>query len=435
MGWPVRIRDAGGALLALALLNTYALWRAMTPHRSSIARAAEFTPPPPITLERAQVDAEPKLAMSGLQKSRARRRLAALLAILAVPAMAAPGDFGAMPGDAASDGVSFDAGEPPTQPMGFDQRGMSFPGSAFFYLADPPEAALIALPASDPLEAGALGSRAVGAVIDPGPAAASFTAAEGVHLNRSTQCLAQAIWYEAASEGEAGQRAVAQVVLNRVAHPAWPSSVCGVVYEGSQRSTGCQFSFTCDGSMARRVPETSVGRTRQSKWSKARAIAREALEGSVYAPIGHATHYHTLWVDPYWAKTLDPVGVIGAHRFYRLRGEQGQARAFSATYAGVEPAAPLANTQIAPEPDTVARLAPPQRIEPDLAFDPSPTEAPSNDEKAPFAVAPPKARTGQTRQEYARAGQWKVDPITLNLAEAGRDETPEQPRETSPGNP
>ena len=363
--------------------------------------------------------------MSGLQKTPARQRFAALLVILAVPAVAAPGDFGAMPGDAATEGVSFSADKPSAEVMGFEQSGMSFPGSAFYYLADPPEAALIALPANDPLEAGALGGRSIGSVIDAGPAAAAFTAAEGVHLTRSTQCLAQAIWYEAASEGEAGQRAVAQVVLNRVAHPAWPSSVCGVVYEGSQRSTGCQFSFTCDGSLARRTPEVRVGSTRQSKWSKARTIAREALLGSVYAPIGHATHFLTLWVDPYWAKTLDAVGVIGAHRFYRLRGEQGQADSFSAPYTGEEPAAPLANAPFSLEPATAAPIAPPQRIEPDMAFDPSLTEAPSNDEKAPVASEPPKAKAGQLRKEYARAGQWKVDPITLNLGGSGQEEKPD----------
>src|SRR4051812_14116005 len=69
-------------------------------------------------------------------------------------------------------------------------------------------------------------------------------------LDRSLECLTQAIYYEARSESDAGQRAVAQVVLNRVRHPAYPDSVCGVVYQGSARATGCQFTFTCDGAMA-----------------------------------------------------------------------------------------------------------------------------------------------------------------------------------------
>ena len=75
-------------------------------------------------------------------------------------------------------------------------------------------------------------------------------------FERSLQCLTEAVYYEARSESEEGQRAVAQVVLNRVRHPAYPNSVCGVVYQGSERVTGCQFSFTCDGALGR--PELAV---------------------------------------------------------------------------------------------------------------------------------------------------------------------------------
>src|SRR5947199_78142 len=81
-----------------------------------------------------------------------------------------------------------------------------------------------------------------------------------------------------------GVLAVAQVVLNRVRHPAFPASVCGVVYEGSTRQTGCQFTFTCDGSLYRRPDLTG--------WRRAYTIAEAALSGSVYAPVGYATHYH-----------------------------------------------------------------------------------------------------------------------------------------------
>ncbi|MFN5901342.1 MAG: cell wall hydrolase, partial [Novosphingobium sp.] len=73
----------------------------------------------------------------------------------------------------------------------------------------------------------------------------------GVDRSRALQCLAAAVYYEARSESDVGQRAVAQVVLNRVAHPSYPNTVCGVVYQGSERTTGCQFSFTCDGSLAK----------------------------------------------------------------------------------------------------------------------------------------------------------------------------------------
>ncbi|MDY7099309.1 MAG: cell wall hydrolase, partial [Pseudomonadota bacterium] len=183
-----------------------------------------------------------------------RKRFAALFALLAVPAMAAPGDFGALAGDAPTEGSADAAGFSPDDAMPFERPGMSFPGSAFYYLADPPAEALLALPSSDPLDTGAEAGREIGQAIDAGPAARPiYSAGAGTSHTRALQCLSQAIWYEAASESEAGQRAVAQVVLNRVAHPSWPASVCGVVYEGSQRSTGCQFSFTCDGSLARRA--------------------------------------------------------------------------------------------------------------------------------------------------------------------------------------
>jgi spore germination cell wall hydrolase CwlJ-like protein len=146
---------------------------------------------------------------------------------------------------------------------------------------------------------------------------------------RSLDCLTTAIYYEAASETEDGQRAVAQVVLNRVRHPTYPNSVCGVVYQGSERSTGCQFSFTCDGSLAR-IPSAAG-------WARARRIAAAALAGSVYAPVGLATHYHTHQVHPHWASSLVKSAVIGAHIFYRWTGGWGTSAAFRQAYAGIEP--------------------------------------------------------------------------------------------------
>ena len=117
-------------------------------------------------------------------------------------------------------------------------------------------------------------------------------------------------------------------MLNRVRHPAFPSSVCGVVYEGSTRVTGCQFTFTCDGSMERRpVP---------ALWNRARQVAAEMLNGAVYAPVGHATHYHANYVVPYWASSLVKTSVEGAHIFYRWAGNWGRAAAFSDRWSGSE---------------------------------------------------------------------------------------------------
>jgi spore germination cell wall hydrolase CwlJ-like protein len=159
---------------------------------------------------------------------------------------------------------------------------------------------------------------------------------------RALDCMTAAVHYEAASESDDGMRAVAQVVLNRVRHPAYPNTVCGVVFQGSDRSTGCQFSFTCDGSLAR-IPSAAG-------WARARRIADQALAGYVYAPVGWATHYHTDWVAPYWAPTLVKTAIIGAHIFYRWPGSWGEAKAFGQKYQADEPAvgtAPLGDTLLA----------------------------------------------------------------------------------------
>jgi len=164
----------------------------------------------------------------------------------------------------------------------------------------------------------------------PNPGASPFvfkgsTAARAQALN----CLASAVYYEAGNQDENGERAVAQVVLNRVRHPAFPSSVCGVVYEGSTKPTGCQFTFTCDGSLSR-APYSDG-------WRRAMQVAEDALSGSVYAPVGWATHYHADYVVPYWAATMAKNAVVGAHLFYRWSGTWGQPAVFTQAYAGYEP--------------------------------------------------------------------------------------------------
>ena len=125
---------------------------------------------------------------------------------------------------------------------------------------------------------------------------------------QATECLATAGMYEAGMD-EDGQRAVMQVVLNRVRKSGFPKTICGVVYDGSERTTGCQFSFTCDGSVDRR-PETAG-------WADARARARQALSGYVFAAIGTSTHYHTDWTVPYWSSSLAKVAKVHSHIFYR----------------------------------------------------------------------------------------------------------------------
>lgn len=152
--------------------------------------------------------------------------------------------------------------------------------------------------------------------------------AAGDDRARAVQCLAQAVYYEAAREPQIGQEAVAQVVLNRVRHPAYPKSVCGVVFQGSARPTGCQFTFTCDGSL-RYAPQADL-------WRRARAVAERALNGYVEKTVGSATHYHAEYVAPYWAPTLVKMTQVGQHIFYRWTGPWGEPAAFTGQYAGGE---------------------------------------------------------------------------------------------------
>jgi spore germination cell wall hydrolase CwlJ-like protein len=164
-----------------------------------------------------------------------------------------------------------------------------------------------------------------------GPAASPFALrfASEADKARSLQCMTEAVYYEAAREPLEGQRAVAQVILNRLRHPAYPNSVCGVIYQGSERRTGCQFSFTCDGSLGR-PPMAPY-------WQNARRVAEEALAGFVHAPVGYSTHYHANYVVPYWASSLHKSANIGAHIFYRWEGGWGRPHAFTDRYAGTEP--------------------------------------------------------------------------------------------------
>ncbi|MBL0949006.1 cell wall hydrolase [Brevundimonas sp.] len=147
--------------------------------------------------------------------------------------------------------------------------------------------------------------------------------------DRALRCLTQAVYYEAALEPRPGQEAVAQVVLNRVRDPNFPNSICGVVFQGAERVTGCQFSFTCDGALSQ-APVAWA-------WTRAEDVARRALDGYVAERVGTATHYHADYVHPWWAPSLGKIDQIGAHIFYRWKGYPGESAAFSQAYAGREP--------------------------------------------------------------------------------------------------
>ncbi len=142
------------------------------------------------------------------------------------------------------------------------------------------------------------------------PSVTPFRMAGVLESSRELECLTQAVYFEARGETAVGQQAVAQVVLNRVRHPAYPKSVCGVVFQGAARARGCQFSFACDGSMRR-------GREAIA-WNRARSVAARALSGGVMASVGDATNFHTTGVAPNWGPRMVRVAQVGMHVFYRF---------------------------------------------------------------------------------------------------------------------
>jgi spore germination cell wall hydrolase CwlJ-like protein len=122
-------------------------------------------------------------------------------------------------------------------------------------------------------------------------------------------CLARAVYFEARSESELGQLAVAKVILNRVKDPEYPNTICGVVYQGSGRRNSCQFSFACDG-----LPDDVKS---ASSWASAKRIAKKAIAGDAHvAAISTATNYHADYVKPKWAKSMKRLIKIGRHVFY-----------------------------------------------------------------------------------------------------------------------
>ncbi len=225
------------------------------------------------------------------------------------------------------------APKPPAKvaPIGYEAED-HFPGAAYYTAIDDDQAA------AQSAMAGTTGTIALpdtpvpeNAVVDSSiqPASPFTLAGSPNDKARALQCLTTAIYYEAAREPDDGQRAVAQVVLNRVRHPAFPATVCGVVFQGSEKR-GCQFSFACDGAMSRAQPARDA-------WIRAARVAADALSGSVFAPVGMATHYHTYAVTPSWNRGLVMTGVYGAHFFHRWKGWWGTSAAFRQGYNGHEP--------------------------------------------------------------------------------------------------
>jgi spore germination cell wall hydrolase CwlJ-like protein len=141
-----------------------------------------------------------------------------------------------------------------------------------------------------------------------------LTPAERLGLNavtraKAVKCLAEAIYFEARSEPEKGQMAVAQVVVNRAFSGYYPNDICGVIYQNRHRHLACQFTYACDG-----IPDIVHSK---AHWAVAERLANEALDGKGYlSDVGKATHYHAYYVSPYWARKMRKMARIGAHTFY-----------------------------------------------------------------------------------------------------------------------
>ncbi len=139
----------------------------------------------------------------------------------------------------------------------------------------------------------------------------SPAAGEPMAENRPTDalgCMTAAIYYEAAREPDSGQQAVARVVLNRLVDPAYPKSVCAVIFQGAERRSGCQFTFTCDGALRRRIDPLL--------WTRAGAAANAALDAPDALPGLAALNYHADYVRPVWAAAMREETRIGRHIFY-----------------------------------------------------------------------------------------------------------------------
>lgn len=255
------------------------------------------------------------------------------------------------------------------------------------------------------------------AFVGPPAKSYAFRGVTALDRERAHYCLTAAVYYEAASESDDGMRGVAQTVLNRVRHPSFPNTVCGVVFQGSERAGVCQFTFSCDGAMAR-APS-------RENWLRASRIATAALNGAVFPKVGLATHYHTTAIWPRWGKSLVMTNIVGAHIFHRWRGRWGMPDAFRAPYPGREPVPgpylPVAQ-QLAILRGGGAAATP--GVPPESGDAPLPAGAPAPTPQAmaqgwsaaPSTPAPaqPAAtytdprlnQSGQVREEFNQSGTW-----------------------------
>jgi spore germination cell wall hydrolase CwlJ-like protein len=214
---------------------------------------------------------------------------------------------------------------------------------------------------------------------------ASIGALDGA---RDLDCLTQAVYYEARGESLRGQAAVAQVVLNRVKHPAFPKTICAVVFQGAGLGkSDCQFSFVCDGSM--RLPLD------RGAWDKAQHVAARALSGAVVAEIGSATHFHATRLGPQWGDGLIKVATVGLHVFYKFghRRPAYQAQVIEASAKPPERLGLDVKPVLAALIPTAAAAEPPHPADVKPAAYADPKDAPAPQPVIAAAPAKPQAPT------------------------------------------
>ena len=218
------------------------------------------------------------------------------------------------------------AGKTPTQLASPAERPMATAGraqSAKQSKPSQPSWSWLTLTAGEPAAPPQAGAGGDGPPANPGlaNARAMVSSLEGTPIyfgglseaefrDKEIRCLATAIYYEARSEPIEGQLAVAQVIMNRIRSEHYPATVCGVVYEGAERGTGCQFSFTRGGAV--------TARKDAGRWLQAMELARRVADGGVWLKsVGHATHYHADYVSPVWTRDMNRIQQVGRHIFYR----------------------------------------------------------------------------------------------------------------------
>ncbi len=174
-------------------------------------------------------------------------------------------------------------------------------------------------PESDPPFKAVMGKGAEsGIVLDPDirqtHAWVNYAVPDSARSKKERRCLANAIYFEARGEPERGRIAVAQVVLNRLKNPAYPNTICSVVYQNKHKRNRCQFSFACDGIRDRITDKKS--------WAAATELADRVLDDRrtlFMDDIGAATHYHATYVRPRWARKMNRMEKIGRHVFYMTK--------------------------------------------------------------------------------------------------------------------